>query len=406
MKKSLGIVLILFLCCSLVSAACTESDNGKDYFNRGEIYINSNPANIDWCATVCHIKEFYCENGINKSLYYKCPNGCDINGYCIKNPGNMTEYCKDFPSPPEDVLCLDTDGGENIYVAGSVITKEPYSKSMRDPQTKQWVSYGKTFARDDFCGTREEIWADIRQCSGNNCGVYEYTCSGEGEYMQPGEQVYYSCPFGCNDGACNKPTKPSPIIEADIGNAKYSSTRLDTICQTILGFVDAGCVYYTANYQGEDIYVSVRIEDHVKKVDEKQYIDSIEESTTRVKAKVAAYGLDASAKLIKNSDKNVFIFDRQFEGKRNTAYMWLSDNKILELEFQIRDEADESFVDAYLNKHPSDLNLSFSFYSLISDYWIYLVIFGFVIVVIIISFIIVVLSKKKTPTTSSANKNK
>lgn len=251
--------------------------------------------------------------------------------------------------------CIDSDGGEDIYEKGIV--------------TGDYGDPNKTYTRSDVCGINEitgvgPIWTEKQSCTGKYCSVNEYTCVGNVDYERIGGEVPYECPFGCNDGACNKPNKPSPLIENDIGSAKLGNIRLMSLCQTILGFVDNGCIFYTANYNLDGMYISVRIEDHVKKVIEKDYIAAIEQSTESVKARVVAYGAGYSIKLEKDAVRNIYVFDKSTETSRKVSYMWLSNNKIIELEFQTKGKnVDYDFVDAYINKHPSDLDFKTGFFN-------------------------------------------
>ena len=71
---------------AISGARCTESDGGRDYYNVGELFIDSNPMYIDWCKDSSTLEEFYCQESAALSEIYSCPDGCS-NGACLTVAG-------------------------------------------------------------------------------------------------------------------------------------------------------------------------------------------------------------------------------------------------------------------------------------------------------------------------------
>ncbi len=73
------------------SEKCTDSDGGRDYYKRGEIYWPvQNFRTKDVCRSG-YVHEYYCEGDMYKETDYRCPNGCkEGTGACIKG---REPYC-------------------------------------------------------------------------------------------------------------------------------------------------------------------------------------------------------------------------------------------------------------------------------------------------------------------------
>ena len=82
---------------------CTDSDGGKEIHTKGTVYAFGNKFE-DKCEGE-YVKEYYCEGGEAKSVVSDCPTDfrC-IDGECLRGMRK----------------CTDTDGGNDIYNAGSV----------------------------------------------------------------------------------------------------------------------------------------------------------------------------------------------------------------------------------------------------------------------------------------------
>jgi len=65
----------------IIKHVCVDSDNGKDYFEKGKVEINSNFM-TDFCSKD-ELLEFYCSDDNWNMEKYICPNGCE-DGACLK----------------------------------------------------------------------------------------------------------------------------------------------------------------------------------------------------------------------------------------------------------------------------------------------------------------------------------
>ncbi|NYZ76909.1 hypothetical protein H0O02_01180, partial [Candidatus Micrarchaeota archaeon] len=143
------------------SAACTDSDGGKNYYEKGSAKVGSGGLIDDCMGYISNnqtietekLLEAICDG--NKSTYvtYTCPNGC-MNGACVL--ANQT-------------ACTDSDGGKNYYVKGTVIA------ANFAPST-----------RTDHC-----LNDSLNDLSEAYCDAGGFGMSG-----------VYQCPNGCNEGAC------------------------------------------------------------------------------------------------------------------------------------------------------------------------------------------------------------
>ena len=143
-----------------VVAECTDTDQSRyDYNSAGRVQGTAYGAafdHTDECVTSNILREYYCaSNGDSSADAYTCPYGCR-NGVCL--------------SANE---CTDTDRSRyNYSVMGRVYG----------------IEFGNEF---DYTDT----------CVGENL-LREYYCSSTGEAGAD----QYTCPFTCNNGACNKCT--------------------------------------------------------------------------------------------------------------------------------------------------------------------------------------------------------
>jgi|GEM_PF-3538422 len=141
---------------------CTDSDDGKDYYEKGEITQGENHG-FDGCNTNGQfgsdpnmLMEYFCDEESKIEVdWYSCPNGCE-DGACL-----LPEV-----TPP---TCSDSDGGMNYYIKGVVTDKHG-------------------IVVEDECK--------------NHSAILEKFCGPEGGF---GISVY-TCPNGCSyeNGACNE----------------------------------------------------------------------------------------------------------------------------------------------------------------------------------------------------------
>lgn len=164
----IGLLIVPFV----FAQDCTDSDGGKNYYEKGIVEVFVNGSKISNWYDVCiqdfetkeifGLREYWCEDSKARSADITCPNGCE-NGAC--NPLPEEEV-------PEEEECYDSDGGKDYYVAGYTTIDNGYHK--------HW----------DACG--ENIDTGIETLSETYC-----------EDNTPKEESY-NCPHGCKDGVCLK----------------------------------------------------------------------------------------------------------------------------------------------------------------------------------------------------------
>ena len=129
-------------------------------------------------------------------------NPCDLPGRCPAEPSNnhnenfdtsnsITLTCENdgfcsYPQGKKIVKCIDTDGGENLYLKGKIYLYDENETLYLDPllisSLKQYDSSLEPYV--DFCLNDNEL--------------EEYTCN-------PRDiEDKYNCPNGCQNGACIK----------------------------------------------------------------------------------------------------------------------------------------------------------------------------------------------------------
>lgn len=160
---------------------CTDSDNGKDYFQRGEMkfgivtyqdfcisnYSLGEPSDeskkvISCNASDCYLIEEFCYLGKGRWEAYKCPNGC------------KEGKCSDEPVPFNKGSCIDSDKGKDYFTKGTV-------NDARETPNIQ----------DDYCLDEHNLT--------------EFWCSENGY-----SSSIYLCPNKCIDGRCIQDTALEP----------------------------------------------------------------------------------------------------------------------------------------------------------------------------------------------------
>tara|TARA_Y100000034_G_C6866659_1_gene395108 strand:+ start:185 stop:1273 length:1089 start_codon:yes stop_codon:yes gene_type:complete len=139
---------------------CSDSDNGKDYFTKGEITKGSNIGS-DECNTNGQfgsnpnlLREYFCNNDEIDAEWYACPGSCE-DGKCVDS-SSSTEGCED------------SDKGKDYYTKGT--------------------ASNSTYLDSDHCTyvQNEDYYY-----------IYEVYCEGN---AVKSEQV--NCTNGCSNGAC------------------------------------------------------------------------------------------------------------------------------------------------------------------------------------------------------------
>jgi eight-cysteine-cluster-containing protein len=148
--------------CKWKKAECSDSDDGKSYYTKGETYGMSQSGQgpeiknwVDYCANDNDLIEFSCRSLTHSdsdplsvwSDYYICEHGCE-NGRCIVEL---------------EQICSDSDGGKNYYEKGTVSgSGSVFSDHCNNDGT----------LTEKFCTDSWEISAETVECPG------EYVCDG------------------------------------------------------------------------------------------------------------------------------------------------------------------------------------------------------------------------------------
>ncbi|TFG35590.1 MAG: peptidoglycan-binding protein [Parcubacteria group bacterium] len=161
------------------SSDCVDSDKGIDQYVYGKVVEKTYASYYDTCEGN-QLKEWYCSDSGKSYKYIDCPFGC-VDGVCKKSTGNSTST---------KVVCSDSDGGKDYYIAGK-------------------VGHGDGFL----------INYDV--CIDNN--TIKENCCGSGYY----NYEFYTCPRGCQNNACIKENiyeTPTSSISSIISPKAITST--------------------------------------------------------------------------------------------------------------------------------------------------------------------------------------
>jgi len=151
------------------SGTCTDTDGGKVYDVKGTVEANDKTY-TDYCAGAFWLKEYSCSSSgdvVEEGVI--CPNnGSCKDGACVE--------------APTEVICTDTDNGKDYYTKG----------------TTRWGPIsGKYNTATDGCSSDGKTLSEFHcYYSENLKGYYSGTS-------------YYTCPNGCQDGACKLGVKLS-----------------------------------------------------------------------------------------------------------------------------------------------------------------------------------------------------
>lgn len=189
---------------------CTDTDNGKDYYTKGVIYLDGQYHNEDKCGGFSGntLNEWYCDsNGANVESY-DCPENCSY-GACINSASNQTPtectpqfYCTIDPticpaSGSQIKNCKDIECGQPSYTEN--VTCNPGECSGCE-LNKQCIPYGFR--------TQVNLYE-------NNPGTYNVYCDITGEFKEQKTKVgaewakcqnNYECFSNiCTSGECAEP---------------------------------------------------------------------------------------------------------------------------------------------------------------------------------------------------------
>ena len=191
MKIIIISTIMLLLAIGVANANdCTETDNGVDYYEKGSTIgrdsyggnINQVATYIDRCDDNNQVMEFYCN-------YINDPNGGQ--GYISMNNFPCEYGCEDgaCKSAPAIPLCTDPDDGINIYEKATTTGA-------------RWDKDYTLTSRTDYCVARSGSASELSSCSGDNCGVYEFSCTSVNGGNQFVNGNIYACDNGCSNGEC------------------------------------------------------------------------------------------------------------------------------------------------------------------------------------------------------------
>ena len=101
---SIFLILSLGLMFSFVSAECTDSDGGQDYYVKGTT-TDAATTKMDscWNDGSNKLSERYCSGEAFSVITYECPNGC-VDGACVqetKDDRKAFESC-----PPQSTIII------------------------------------------------------------------------------------------------------------------------------------------------------------------------------------------------------------------------------------------------------------------------------------------------------------
>ncbi|MBI2436422.1 MAG: hypothetical protein HYV41_01595 [Candidatus Magasanikbacteria bacterium] len=206
-----------------MQSGCTDSDGGLDYYVKGTTY-GPNIDNTDFCSygSGGGLQENYCKNDTQVMDYYECPNGC-VDGACITSstmPVATTTSAVSYS-------CVDSDGGENLFVKGTVTASSSASNYVgvhTDKCSSEFLP-ANNYVEENVCN-------DNYGKLGNNTPLVKL--------------LIQECPNGmiCSDGACLVSSSTLPIVTS----TPITSSTQSIICtpgEVVKDCINANGVDYT-----------------------------------------------------------------------------------------------------------------------------------------------------------------
>ncbi|GAF74264.1 unnamed protein product, partial [marine sediment metagenome] len=189
---------------------CTDSDGGKNYYEKGTC-TDARWSGDDYCVgNVLH--EVTCEPDnfcTTDEEGFVCTNGCQ-DGACVEE---------------EEITCSDTDGGINYYKKGTTT-----ETSIEGTQTRSDSCSLQQIGETDENGKIRYKNIETYSCSGIDCHLRENYCRDIDNALSNFGVI---CPGGCKDGACLRYVQSEACVDTDGGNDIY----------------EKGVVYYKENSQ-------------------------------------------------------------------------------------------------------------------------------------------------------------
>ncbi|MBD3252649.1 hypothetical protein GF386_02880 [Candidatus Pacearchaeota archaeon] len=223
------VMLMLFLFIGLlvgdviaphVESECSESDSGKDYYNKGYVLVNGQKYE-DRCSPDYGLNilvEKYCSGNYMEYVKYECPAGC-ADGACVQDVTSETiQYSCDVDSDCEVILnhCSCSNECRNINDEFDC-TRECLDNEIDDSvqsckcvNNKCVAAYQDGFCKDSDGGKNFYVKGelDVGCDEGADCGIFYDYCKDDKTLFEnycldgePGDKLY-ECPNGCKDGKC------------------------------------------------------------------------------------------------------------------------------------------------------------------------------------------------------------
>jgi hypothetical protein len=174
-----GQVSSMDVCEEKPTLTCTDSDGGKDYYQKGTVTENGKTY-TDYCQGVLanSLKEYFCLPYSSTGLGgageedVVCPNG----GSCIDGACTDSEQA---------TTCTDSDGGTNYYLKGTATGESSWD--------------GSIVSKTDSCYDCNNLAVTSDSCNaGSDCCVSDWYCNADGKVSA----ASLNCSYGCENGAC------------------------------------------------------------------------------------------------------------------------------------------------------------------------------------------------------------
>lgn len=190
---------------------CIDSDRGLNIYIAGSAEIEGVGGSSDYC-------DYYDDKNI---LYEAVCNDDGSYGKVRMECSGDTPYCLRGACTNEEPVLVDSDGGDNPGVKGSIWS------------IKSFESYESA----DYCFDENDPW-NFEECSGETCELREYYPIGIINTFRD-----YSCVDGCVDGACVEFENCGEGVISVIEKQKSES------CDDVLyiSFVDSDKAAFTLN---------------------------------------------------------------------------------------------------------------------------------------------------------------
>ncbi len=396
-------------CIKETNVTCNDSDGGKNYYEKGALKYDGFKGN-DYCVKKSwngseypltgEVVEFYClekpdaQGNMHSSIKYKCPNGCE-DGKCIKET---------------NVTCNDSDGGINIYRKGNnerclevpygkIVLEEYYCpEGAKEPHILQIDcsmgcqngacigeekklpdcvdSDGKNYYRKGitkgpkYTGKEKDLvnakeYQDECHIKGE-INLLEYRCK-DGLVVAEG----YSCPNGCEDGACIPKNASEEVCQKLISNPiltkKVGSYILEKSITYHSKYPDFGPAtitelkYDSDEIPGEIFVEIVVLDNEERKIKDTEWLKEVKEDSLWGGKNIWADGEEQWYYMMKYDEaysiwynKNVLVLIVESGGQE--------EEKINEIQEFVDKIKDNEF--GYVNKYES----SWEFHDLIQRY--------------------------------------